>query len=757
MKEKKTLFLRWIMGLCLLIPGFSPFGAAYAAETALDRYVARPDPNYGYTLHHTQDDAAYVAYFLKMTSQQWRSASEVDRTIWEHEVIIVIPRFGLDSTDTAVLLIDGGSNGGTPMDEVDPAVGAVAVTTGAVLAIVRQVPNQPLYFTDETGFGRKEDEILAYSLDKALDTGDPEWAVHVAMTKAAVRAMDTVQTFAADKGKKIDDFLVIGGSKRGWATWLTAAVDSRIRAIVPASIDMPNLARQFIHHWESYGFYAPALNDYVAFNLPCRVQTPEGKALLQVVDPYAYRDRYTMPKLILNASGDQFFTTDSSRFYYAGLPDLKWLRYTPNVDHFQGIDTIVTALSWIDDILDNKTSPQLTWTREDNGALRIAATATPKEVKLWRATNPSARDFRLETIGPAWTSQVLQPEADGTYVGTVPQPPSGWTAFLIEATFPTAGVLDPDQIYSTSVQIIPDILPYAGTACGGGARANLESPQPGSFESGIGLIRGWVCDADTVELQIDDGLRRKIPYGGTRKDTVTVCGDDDNGFGYTFNWNALGSGSHRVRAFADGLEFGSATFTVTTLGVDYLTGVSGEYVLPNFPQAGRSVTVRWAEPHQNFVIAATGVNPLSAQTLAAAPSPANLESPQPGSFESGIGLIRGWVCDAGAIELQIDDGPRYKAPYGGTRKDTLEICGNDDNGFGFTFNWNALGSGSHRVRAFADGVEFASAAFNVTTLGVDYLTGVSGEYTLPNFPQAGRSVTVRWAEPHQNFVIVGYR
>ena len=140
---------------------------------------------------------------------------------------------------------------------------------------------------------------------------------------------------------------------RGWTTLLTAAVDSRIRAIVPASIDMPNLARQFIHHWESYGFYAPALNDYVAFNLPCRVQTPEGKALLQVVDPYAYRDRYTMPKLILNASGDQFFTTDSSRFYYAGLPDLKWLRYTPNVDHFQGIDTIVTALSWIDDILDN--------------------------------------------------------------------------------------------------------------------------------------------------------------------------------------------------------------------------------------------------------------------------------------------------------------------------------------------------------------------------------------------------------------------
>lgn len=48
------------------------------------------------------------------------------------------------------------------------------INTGAVLAVVRQIPNQPLYFADEPGRARKEDAILAYSLDKALDTGDPE-------------------------------------------------------------------------------------------------------------------------------------------------------------------------------------------------------------------------------------------------------------------------------------------------------------------------------------------------------------------------------------------------------------------------------------------------------------------------------------------------------------------------------------------------------------------------------------------------------
>lgn len=434
-------------------------------ESVLERYVDRPDANYGFTQYHSERRVGYDAYFLKMTSQQWRSASEVDRPLWEHEVTIVIPQVGLDSTDTAVLLISGGDNEGTLTTEVSPVVGAAAIATGAVLAVVNQVPNQPLYFTDEGGRGRKEDEILAYSLDKALDTGDMEWAVHVAMTKAAVRAMDTVQTFTASKGKQIRNFLVLGGSKRGWATWLTAAVDPRVRAIAPASIDMLNLGQHFIHQWEAYGSFGPALKDYVAFDLLCRIQTPQGKVLLQVIDPYAYRDRYTMPKLILNPTGDQLFITDGSRFYYADLPGPKWLRYMPNTDHKQNEEVIINALSWIDDILDNKTSPQLTWALEGNGTLRVSPTSPPKEVKLWQATNPKARDFRLETLGPAWTSQVLTPAADGSYVGVVPQPPTGWTAFLIEATFPTAGVLEPDQVYSTGVQITPDTLPYAGTAC----------------------------------------------------------------------------------------------------------------------------------------------------------------------------------------------------------------------------------------------------------------------------------------------------
>ena len=213
-----------------------------------------------------------------------------------------------------------------------------------------------------------------------------------------------------------------------------------------------------------------------------------------------------------------------------------------------------------------------------------------------------------------------------------------------------------------------------------------------------------------------------------------------------------------MRAFADGALFASASFNVTTLGVEYLEGAGGEYTLPDFPQAGSNVTVRWAEPHQNFVIVGASRNAAAIQPIATvlpkAELPANLESPQQGSFESGIGLIRGWICQANTVEFQIDGGERQQVPYGSIRPDTAEACGDTDNGFGFTTNWNRFGDGIHTLQAFADGVEFANVNFTVTTLGVEYLQGASGEYPIANFPQAGKNVTLRWAEPHQNFVII---
>ncbi len=296
-------------------------------------------------------------------------------------------------------------------------------------------------------------------------------------------------------------------------------------------------------------------------------------------------------------------------------------------------------------------------------------------------------------------------------------------------------------------------LALSGVSAQAQSRALLESPSANAFvRSGVGLIRGWACEAQKIEISINNGPRLLAGYGTRRGDTVSVCGDRDNGFGLTYNWNNIGDGLHNVRAFADGVEFANVNFTVTTLGEDFVRGLTKAYPIQNFPAAGQSAPVRWSEAHQNFVLARPTSIP--APKNPPAPNPrAFLESPTQGSYESGVGLIRGWACDAKRVEISIDGKPRLPTAHGTPRGDTTGVCGDRDNGFGLTFNWNSLGDGVHNLQVFADGVEFASVNFAVTTLGADFLTGLDKKAALADFPQTGQITTLRWSEPDQNFTL----
>ena len=281
----------------------------------------------------------------------------------------------------------------------------------------------------------------------------------------------------------------------------------------------------------------------------------------------------------------------------------------------------------------------------------------------------------------------------------------------------------------------------------------LENPGAASFQSVIGVLSGWVCDADLVEMALGDLAPQVAAYGTERRDTAGVCGDTDNGFGLLFNWNLLGEGEHEVFAYVDGVELGRATATVTTLGVEFLRDVEGECVADDFPAMGRTVTLEWQQTSQNFVIAG-GSAPARANT-GTRPSGLTgyLENPGPHSFQSGIGVISGWVCDADTVELAIGTAGRQPAAYGTERLDTLAACGDTANGFGLLFNWNLLGEGAHEVVAFVDGEELGRATVRVTTLGAEFLRDVEGECVVEDFPMPGETVLLEWQQNSQNFVI----
>ena len=434
--------------------------AAFAREeTALDRYVAAPDPNYRYELVNTIPGDDYTAFVLEMTSQQWRTAAEVDRPIWKHWLTIIEPEHV--RTRIGVLVISGGSTDGKPPARINPLLTSLAVTTRSVVSEVRMVPNEPLIFSGETRT-RSEDAITAYSWDKYLRTGDETWPVRLPMTKSAVRAMDTVTAFCASArggSLAVDQFVVGGGSKRGWTAWTTAAVDKRVVAIVPVVIDMLNIEPSFDRHYRAYGFWAPRLREYQDIGIMRWRGTPQFEKLLGIEDPYSYRDRLTMPKFIGNSTGDQFFLPDSSQFYFDGLIGETYLRYVPNTDHsMRGSDAAESAVAFYESILDGRPRPKFVWHFEADGSIRLKTETKPIGVKLWHAENPKARDFRLETIGPAYRSSVLADRGDGVYIGRVPTPAQGWAAFFIEMTYPSGGSY-PFK-FTTGVRVIPDALPF---------------------------------------------------------------------------------------------------------------------------------------------------------------------------------------------------------------------------------------------------------------------------------------------------------
>ena len=433
-------------------------------KTPLDAYVAKPDPAYKWELKATYPGDGQTTYVLEMTSQTWRSAADVDRPVWTHWMTIVKP--DAVKHDKALLYIWQGDNTDPAPTKAQDRSIRIAKETGSIVAEVGMVPNQPLHFTDSKDKARFEDDIIAYTRVKHFTTKDDEWLVRLAMVKAGVKAMDATQEFMkSDAGGAlaINQFVVAGASKRGWTTWLIGAVDERVIGIMPMVIDALNSEEITKHHFEVLGFFAPSLEDYVNHGLfPHKIGTPEYQAVLGIEDPYNYRnrDRLKIPKFLVNASGDQFFLPDNSRFYYADLPEEKRIRYVENAAHnLADSDAVDSMLAWYNSVITGGKRPDFIWNKVDTNGIALKPLDTPKEVRLWQAHNPKARDFRVESLGKAYTSTVLQPQPDGIYFAQLNPPTEGYTAFFVEVSF-DSGLPSAPFKFTTEVSIIPDTLPF---------------------------------------------------------------------------------------------------------------------------------------------------------------------------------------------------------------------------------------------------------------------------------------------------------
>lgn len=432
-------------------------------DTPLDRYVNTPDPAFQYELVDTIPAETFTTYVVRMVSQRWLTEAEVKDPVWWHWLTIVVP----DDLqhDQGMLFIGGSSRNQEQPRQADELILKTALASQSVVAYLHNVPNQPVEFVGDDYGPRVEDELIAYGWRKFLENGgkdeDAIWLARLPMTKAAVRAMDVVSELSRPlTGRQVEEFVIAGASKRGWTTWTTAAVDERVVGIVPIVIDLLNVVPSFEHHWQAYGDWAPAVGNYVEENIMNWMGTEEFDNLLALTEPFSFRDRYDMPKLLLNATGDQFFLPDSWQFYWNELPGEKHLRYVPNSEHsMRETDALTSLVAFYQDILTETPRPQFEWTMEEGAiVIRTSDEHPPQSIQLWQAHNPNARDFRVDIIDRSWTATDIPLQENGTYRLEAPDNGDGFTAFFGELTFPNGGN-EPLKL-STGVVVTPDTYPH---------------------------------------------------------------------------------------------------------------------------------------------------------------------------------------------------------------------------------------------------------------------------------------------------------
>ena len=243
--------------------------------------------------------------------------------------------------------------------------------------------------------------------------------------------------------------MVSGASKRGWTTWLTGASDERVAAIAPMVIDMLNMPVNLDYQVKVWGDYSDQIQDYVALGIPQDVHTEGGDEITQMVDPYSYRDKLTMPKMLFIGTNDEYWPIDAVKNYIDHIPGENFIHYVPNAGHdLGGGKQALEALSaFFGTTLRKEDYPACQWDiTEKNGEITLEVKATPDalvDAVLWSADSED-RDFRDEE----WVSHRLGVKHQENIEATVAYPTTGFKAFYVDLKYTDAQ----GAVYSKSTQ-----------------------------------------------------------------------------------------------------------------------------------------------------------------------------------------------------------------------------------------------------------------------------------------------------------------
>jgi len=454
-------------------------------------YIQSPDSTYSWRSHAevtgVLHGTSWTAKVFNMTSQRW--LKDTDGPVWWHFLAIVTAANASNSSkDWASLLIGQGSNSmkrvGKSNADLNAAV-AFAVGTGSIAAVVFQVPNQPMVFKDDRSHRYREEEAMrAWTWKYSIEhTERNDYSLEAANAKAVLRAIDTVSKLTGTSS-----FIVAGLSKRGLVTWMAAAADARVKAIISGCHEL-QIRGHVQNSYRSLGGTALAATPYQKELQG--VEEQDYGEFLKKIDPYYFFDRLAnVNKFVMATGNDDFGLIDHARSWWDALEGSKTYMMRPNVRH-QGTwhddDFLAASVGFAAGVVLHRPLPVINWEFAENGTITAwqVSGPEPEQVLFWTAeTCPawSRRDFRKVTADKGdecdkcgipllevgsrsacfneyaqWVLAPLEKVEDGgrrLFIGNVKAPSKGWKAGFIDFSF--AG----SQKATTTVSIMPNTYPF---------------------------------------------------------------------------------------------------------------------------------------------------------------------------------------------------------------------------------------------------------------------------------------------------------
>jgi PhoPQ-activated pathogenicity-related protein len=223
---------------------------------------------------------------------------------------------------------------------------------------------------------------------------------------------------------------------------------------------MLNMKAQTRWAQQMYGAQSERIRAYTELHLVDRMDDPRMVELRGWTDPWSFRARYTMPKLVLLGTNDPYWVVDALRHYWSDLPEPKLVFQTPNAGHdLAGNREAAPMLAaFVQSVADRQPLPRMSWEFKADGSNAVAVAVSldqpAKTFHLWTAASP-IRDFRKAK----WSSVELPTNTGTNVVAKVQTPRDGFRAYLVEAELALPG----GQTYklSTEARVTPDGPPAA--------------------------------------------------------------------------------------------------------------------------------------------------------------------------------------------------------------------------------------------------------------------------------------------------------